>query len=119
MRGRKNEPIVSTSKRAPALTTQQREAQIVSAAMDLAEKQIREGTASSQVLTHYLKLGSSREQLEQIGIDQNNKLMKAKQEMLESQQRIEELYGEALKAMSKYQGNDDSEEEPIEDDYAF
>lgn len=87
--------------------------------MDLAEKQILAGTASSQVLTHYLKLGSSREHLEQIGIDQNNKLMKAKQEMLESQQRIEELYGDALKAMSSYQGQTPSEGEEVDDDYAF
>jgi hypothetical protein len=51
--------------RRPAMTEEGRESQMVSLAMDLAETQIVDGTASAQVITHYLKLGSSREKLEQ------------------------------------------------------
>lgn len=70
----------------------------------LAERQLREGTASSQVITHYLKLGSSRERLEQQKIQSDIELQKAKAEMLAGQQRQEELFAEAIKAMRAYQG---------------
>jgi hypothetical protein len=73
-------------------------------ATDLAERQIREGTASAQVISHYLKLGSSREKLEQQRLEYENKLTEAKIENMASQSRIEELYGEAIAAMNTYQG---------------
>lgn len=119
MRGRKTEPIVSKSAQAPAITNQQRETQLVAAALDLAEQQIRAGTASSQVLTHFLKLGSSREHLEQYKIEKENELLEAKKANLESQAKIEELYGQALKAMAQYQGREAPDEEEPDDDYAF
>ena len=105
-----------TSIHAPAITPQQRENQIVNAAMDLAERQILAGTASSQVITHFLKLGSSREGLEQYKIEMENDLLVTKREILESEKRTEELYREALKAMSMYQGNEPEEDDP-DDDY--
>jgi len=77
---------------------------MVSLAVDLAERQLAEGTASAQVITHYLKLGSTREKLEQERIAQENELLKAKVESLASVKRIEELYGEALNAMRSYAG---------------
>jgi hypothetical protein len=77
---------------------------MVSLAIDLAEKQMLAGTASSQVITHYLKLGSTREQLEQQRLEHENELTRVKIEAIESQKRVEELYKEALDAMRMYSG---------------
>lgn len=89
----------------PALTPEARENQLISLAVDLAEKQLQEGTASSQVITHYLKLGSIREKLERDKLEEENKLLRAKTECLESQKKTEELYREALAAMRDYSGH--------------
>ena len=88
----------------PALTPEARENQMISLAVDLAEKQLMEGTASSQVITHYLKLATTRERLEKEKLERENELLKAKTEAMESQKRIEELYSEALNAMRNYSG---------------
>ena len=100
----------------PALTPEARENQMISYAVDLAEKQLREGTASSQVITHYLKLGSTKERLEKEKLEEENKLLKAKTEAIKSQKRVEELYTNAINAMRSYSGNntigdDDDDEE--------
>lgn len=100
-----------TKKMRPALTPESRENQLVSLAVDLAERQLREGTASSQVITHYLKLGSTREKLEKEKLIEENKLLRAKTKAWEDQKEIKELYGEALKAMRRYSGHGDSEDE--------
>ena len=92
--------------RRPATTDDGREKQLVSLAIDLAEKQMLEGSASSQVITHYLKLGSSRERLEQERLENENIMLRAKAEQLESQKHVEELYAEALEAMRRYSGQD-------------
>jgi hypothetical protein len=99
-------------KRRPANTEKGREDQLISLAVDLAEKQIIEGTASSQVITHFLKLGSSREKLEQERLRGENEVLKAKVEAMASAKRIEELYSEALSAMKAYAGQD-----PLEEDF--
>lgn len=91
----------------PALTPEARENQLVSLAVDLAEKQLREGTASAQVIVHYLKLGSSKEKLEMDKLQEENKLLKAKTEALQSAKRTDELYAEALAAMRTYGGHND------------
>lgn len=93
----------------PALTPESRENQLVSLAVDLAEQQLREGTASSQVITHYLKLGSTKEKLEKEKLIEENKLLKAKTEAIQSQKRVEELYAEAIRAMRNYAGYDESD----------
>lgn len=89
---------------------------MVSLAHDLAEKQIREGSASSQVITHFLKLGSTRERLEQQRLEHENELTQVKIEAVRSQQRVEELYLEALKAMRTYAGDEPPSEEFDEPD---
>lgn len=96
--------------RPPATTVEGRENQLVSLAVDLAEQQMREGTASAQVISHYLKLGSTREQLEQERLANENQLLRARVEQLQSSKRIEELYDEAINAMKRYAGHDDYEE---------
>ena len=89
----------------PALTPEARENQLISAAVNLAEKQLLEGTASSQVITHYSKLGSSKERLEKEKLERENELLRARTEALQSAQRVEELYANALDAMRRYNGS--------------
>ena len=89
----------------PALTPEARENQMVALAVDLAERQLLDGTASSQVITHYLKLGTSKERLEREKLAKENELLKAKTEALKSAQKSEELYQKALAAMKKYSGS--------------
>lgn len=101
----------SRRKMRPALTEESREKQLVCLAVDLAEKQLREGTASSQVITHYLKLGSSQTKLEKEKLEEENKLLRAKTKALEEQKEIKELYIDALKAMRRYSGQGDPDDE--------
>lgn len=93
-----------------ALSPEGRENQMISLAVDLAEKQLMEGTASSQVITHYLKLGSMRERLEREKIERENELLRAKVESLQSMHHMEELYNKALTAFSSYRGDSDEDE---------
>ncbi len=104
MPGRRRKPESEPPRRRPATTPEGREHEMVSLAIDLAEKQIRDGNASSQVITHFLKLGSTREQLEQQRLEHENQLTRVKIEAMESQKRVEELYKEALNAMRMYSG---------------
>ena len=95
-------------KRRPATTIEGRENQLISLAIDLAEKQLQEGTASSQVITHYLKLGSTKERLEKEKLEKENELLAAKTESIQSAKRVEELYQEALNAMKTYSGQNNT-----------
>ena len=94
----------SARKIRPALTPEARENQLISLAVDLAEQQLIDGTASSQVITHYLKLGSTKEKLEKQILEEQRKLLEAKTEALQSAKRVEELYENALNAMKSYSG---------------
>lgn len=89
----------------PALTPESRENQLIALSVDLAEKQLREGTASSQVITHFLKLGSTKNQLELEKIRHENALLEARTQSLQSAKRVEELYENALNAMKDYSGH--------------
>lgn len=104
----------NTRRTRTATSPEQREMQLANAAYDLAEEQIESGTASSQVITHFLKMGSSRERLEQARISHENELLQVKREAIEGQKRVEELYMAALDAMRSYAGQapaqDDDEE---------
>lgn len=98
-------PDNTRKRRPPAKTPEGRENQLIDLAIDLAEQLILKGEASSQVLTHFLKLGSSKEQLEKARLIEENKLLKAKTEALQSTAKVEALYKEALNAMKTYSGN--------------
>lgn len=100
----------SIKKIRPALTPEARENQLISLAVDLVEQRLIDGTASSQETTHFLKLGSSRALLEKTKLEEENKLLRAKTECLQSQKRVEELYSEALNAMRRYSGYDDEDD---------
>ena len=95
----------SKNKMRPALTPEARENQMIFLATELAEQQLRDGTASSQVITHFLKLGSSKEKLEHEILKEQKKLITAKTESLESSKHIEELYANAITAMREYGGH--------------
>lgn len=106
MVAKRQTPESSKARRPPATTPEGRENQLVAAAFDLAEKQIREGTASAQVITHFLKLGGRREDLEREGLIKDNALKDARIAALESGKDIQELYGNAIAAMRMYQGQE-------------
>lgn len=88
----------------PAPTPEARENQLISLAVDLAEKQLRDGTASNQVIIHYLKLGTKKEKLEEEMLARRTELITAQAESVKSSKHVEELYSEALQAMRIYQG---------------
>lgn len=112
---RVSDPTLPQPRRRRAKTPEARENQLVSLAFDLAEQQMREGTASAQVITHYLKAGAQRERLEREKIFLENELLKAKKEAIESAQDMKVLYEDAMKAMSSYQGNPVEEDEFYDD----
>lgn len=115
-RRKESTPEELNSRHRTASTPDERESQMIDLADRLAEKQLREGTASAQVITHYLKLGSSRERLEQDKLVLETELVKAKTEAIASQAKTEELFANAIKAMRAYQG-EGSTPEPLESDY--
>lgn len=95
--------VVRESSR-PALTPESRENQMIALAIDLAEKQLRDGSASSQVITHYLKLGSTKERIEKEILKKQKDLIEAKTQSLQSAKRMEELWTDAIAAFKKYSG---------------
>lgn len=102
----------AVGKRRAASTPEGREQQLIALAVDLAEKQLIEGTASSQVISHFLKLGSIRAQIEKELLEKQRDLAAAKAESIKSGARMEELYLNAVNAMKSYSGQ---EEEPDEE----
>lgn len=86
------------------------ENQMIALSMELAKQQLMDGTASSQVITHFLKLGSTKEKLERERLEEENKLLRAKTEALESTKRAEELYAEAIAAFNRYSGHASNED---------
>ena len=101
------------AKQRPALDPEARENQLIALAINLAEKQLMEGTASSQVITHYLKLGSTKERIEKEILEKQKDLITAKTEAIQSAKRVEELYANALEAMRTYSGRKSDESEDI------
>jgi hypothetical protein len=99
----------------PARTDEARESQLVSVAMDLAEKQMLEGTASSQVITHFLKQGSLRDRLERDRLAREVELLEAKVESMASARRVEDLYEAAIQAMRTYAGLDSDVDDVYDD----
>lgn len=96
----------------PALSPEARENQLIALAVDLAERQLLEGTASSQVITHYLKLGTAKERLEREKLEAENEMIKAKTKAIGSTEELAERYSKALDAMRRYSGHgEDSEDE--------
>lgn len=95
----------------PAMTPEARENQLIALAIDRVEQRIIDGTASSQELIHYLKLGSEKNQLEMEKLRKENELLTAKTSALESAKHIEEMYVNAIAAMRSYNGADEEYED--------
>lgn len=102
-------PETRAKRRPPATTPEARENQLIASAMDMAERQFDSDTASAQVMLHFLKLGSTRERKEQRKLELENDLLIAKAEAMASEVRTEEMYKNALTAISAYQGRDDEQ----------
>lgn len=102
--GRQRPSETRRTRRRPAATPEARELELSAAAYDLAEDQIHDGTASSQVITHFLKAGSMRERLEQQRMHHEIELMEVKKEQLASQARMEDLFTNAIQAFRGYAG---------------
>lgn len=117
MRESKTKVKLDTPEQRPATTREARENQLVSLAIDLAEKQLREGTASSQVITHYLKIGSTKEKQEKEKLEEEIKLLRAKTENLETMKNIESMYKEAIDSMREYGGSIHREDDVDDEDF--
>lgn len=94
----------------PAISPEAREKQLMSLAMDQAEQQLMDGTASSQVITYFLKLASQRERLERERLEEENKLLRAKTEALEAQKNSETDYARVIEALRRYSGRGDDDD---------
>jgi hypothetical protein len=107
---KKSKPENTQRKMRPALTPESRENQMIALAMDLAEQQLRDGTASSQLITEFVKRGSTKARLEKEILEEQRDLLDAKTKALQSAERVEELYENALNAFRGYsgQGGDDN-----------
>lgn len=95
----------------PAITEEGRENQLIALAIDQAEKQLLEGTASAQVLVHFLKLATTKERLEKEIMEKQKELLAAKTEAIQASKSSEELYAKAIAAMRRYSGNGGDEED--------
>lgn len=101
----------------PPLSIEASENQMISLAMDLARKQLQEGTASSQIIAHFLKLGTSKAELEKEKLANETALLRAKTENIESQDEMKAMYKDAIDAMKRYSGHtrDECDEEEYDD----
>lgn len=109
---RNNKPVNSSEsprKVRPALSPESRENQLISLATDLVEKRLIEGTASAQETTHFLKLATSKYVVEKEILENKKELIKAQTQSLQSSQKIEELYTNALNAMKSYSGQSEED----------
>lgn len=102
-------------RRRPARSPEAREKQMISLAVDLAEKQLMDGSASTAVITHYLKLASTRERLEKERLEKENELLRAKTESLQNSAKRDYEYQEILKALKSYNGVSDDSDDFYED----
>lgn len=110
----KKKSVDENPKTRPATSPKDREDELINLAVRLAEQQLRDGTASTQVIVHYLKLGSTRGMLEQEMLENKTKLVRAQTESIQASKKNEELYENALKAMSIYSGSGEQDEEPYD-----
>lgn len=94
----------------PALTPNGRENQMISLAFDLVEQRLRDGTASSQETTHFLKLGTEQAKLEQKRMEAEIELAEAKRLALQSQEKMEQMISEAMDAFKRYSGHADDQD---------
>lgn len=110
-KARKGDESDSPKKIRRAISPEAREQQIISLAIDEAERQILNHTASSQVLTHFLKLATEKARLERAKLESEIELLEAKGEAYKSQAHMDELYTEVLHAFKEYRGEEEDGDE--------
>lgn len=98
----------------PAISSEERERQLINMAMDAAEKQMRTNTASSQVITHFLKLGTEREKLEREKLAHETAMLEAKTKQIQASEEMDKLYTQAIEAFRSYHSGSGDEEEDYE-----
>lgn len=103
----RDEEVNHASSRPPATTVDGREKQMINLAISLAEKQLREGTAATPIIAHYLKLATVREEMERDNLRASNKLLEARVEALASSANTEELTRQAIEAFTTYKPSSD------------
>lgn len=86
----------------PASTPEAREQQLINLAVNLAEKQLREGTASPSIINHYLKMASNREVIEREILQKQSKLLEVKAQSISNEKENEKMAKAALEAMKNY-----------------
>lgn len=96
---------MTEKKRKPASTPEARESQLINLAYNLAEEQLREGTASPSIVNHFLKLSTQRESLELDNLRSKAKLQEAKAQQIDMAKENEELTKAAIEAMKNYSGS--------------
>lgn len=101
-----DDDILISGKSHPAATPEERENQLISLAYDRAERQLRDGTASAQVITHFLKLGTVRNEIELEKLKRENELLTAKTDAIAATKNMEEAYTNAIEAIKEYRGLD-------------
>ena len=107
----KNNPNSSKRRRPPAISAEAREQQLIALAVDKVEERMTNGTATASEYVHFLKLASTKEQLELEKLRQENEVLKAKAEVMQSMKRSEAAYEQALNAFKIYSGNRTAEDE--------
>ena len=105
-------PKVKKASRRPAITLEAREKQMIRLAEDLAEEQMRNKTASAAVITHYLKLGTTRAEEEAVRLRNENLLLEAKTRSLNEDKLTREAYEEVIRAIKRYGGHDEEDDVP-------
>ena len=109
-RRKQGETMLKLPKSSTALSPEARENQLIALAYNVAEERMRNGTASSQEIVHFLRLGSIRERKELELLNKKIELDSAKTEALQSAKRIESLYTDAIAAFRSYQGLETDED---------
>ena len=100
----------------PAMSAEAVENRLINKAYKAVEQRIESGTATAAELTHFLRLGSAKEQLELEKLKKENELLKAKTESIRSQEEVKEMYEKAIKAFGRYSGHPDIDEDDFDDD---
>lgn len=90
---------------APAVDPEARENQLIQLAVDQAERMLIDGRAPTQIVVHYLKLATTKNNLEKEKLRKENILLEAKANAIESAAKSEELYARAIEAMREYSGS--------------
>lgn len=108
---KEHKSTISNRKEPPARTPEEHETRMIGIANEVAEEQLRNRTASSQVICHFLKMGSAKERYEREILKKEAELLTVKTEAIKSQKKVEDLYNSALKAFRSYNGENVEEED--------